>query len=166
MSTTDLPPLPSSPSPSPPHPGVVEPWDPNAHSAYYIEEIITWIKLLFIIAGFMLLVTLFAWAMHWAFTTDVPHVGKLALAGIVFSQISQCKKYMRRMRNLERWRERDLEVGNEADGEEAEAEERGSLSDRGGGAKEYDELIEEKEVESEQRGRSLSRVDRAEKGGI
>jgi hypothetical protein len=49
--------------------------------------------------------------MFWAPTTDVPCVGKLALAAIVFSQILQCKKYMRRMRNLERWRERDLEEG-------------------------------------------------------
>jgi hypothetical protein len=165
MSTTDLPPLPSSPSPSPPHPGVVEPWDPNAHSAYYIEEIITWIKLLFIIAGFMLLVTLFAWAMHWAFTTDVPHVGKLALAGIVFSQISQCKKYMRRMRNLERWRERDLEVGNEADGEEVEAEELGSLLDRDSVNKGYEESIDANKMESEERGRCLTREDEGEKAG-
>jgi hypothetical protein len=165
MSTTDLPPLPSSPSPSPPHPGVVEPWDPNAHSAYYIEEIITWIKLLLIITGFMLLVTLFAWAMHWALTTDVPHVGKLALAGIVFSQISQCKKYMRRMRNLERWRERDLEVGNEADGEEVEAEELGSLLDRDSVKKGYEESIDANKMESEERGRCLTREDEGEKAG-
>jgi hypothetical protein len=165
MSTTDLPPLPSSPSPSPPHPGVVEPWDPNAHSAYYIEEIITWIKLLLIITGFMLLVTLFAWAMHWALTTDVPHVGKLALAGIVFSQISQCKKYMRRMRNLERWRERDLEVGNEADGEEVEAEELGSLLDRDSVNKGYEESIDANKMESEERGRCLTREDEGEKAG-
>jgi hypothetical protein len=72
--------------------------------------------------------------MSWAPTIDVAYVGKLAFAAIVFSQILQCKRYVRRMRNLERWRERDLEegVGEEGeigDGEELEAWERGSVGD-------------------------------------
>jgi hypothetical protein len=118
MSVTDLP---QATDPQPPSsPNVVEPQNPQGHSAYYIKETLAWIKVIFALFVLFLSFCAIIWAlllllcaMVWALHQNWPYFWGPVLVAIGFSQIRQYWTFMRRMRDLKRWMERDVEAGNE-----------------------------------------------------